>query len=130
MKSIDKVVRRETLYIAAFTLILSVLMEAVFLAIGYWDLRVLLGNLLGGAAAIANFLLMGITVQLATESDEKDARNKMKLSQSLRALMLFAVAALGCILDCFNTAAVLIPLFFPRVAIIFRPLIHDGNSND
>ena len=47
----------------------------------------------------------------------------MRASQSIRMVILFAVAALGAMLDVFNTAAVLIPLFFPRIAIAFQPLL-------
>lgn len=46
---IDAIVRRETIYIAVWVGILSLLMEAVFLIIGKWDYTVLLGNLLSGA---------------------------------------------------------------------------------
>jgi hypothetical protein len=38
-------------------------------------------------------------------------------------LMIFAVAAIGVLLSCFHTVAVLLPLFFPRIAIALRPLI-------
>ena len=39
------------------------------------------------------------------------------------AVACLAVAALGAALDVFNTVAVLIPLFFPRIAIAFQPLL-------
>lgn len=54
MKKVDKTVLRETGYIALFVILLSVLMQAVFLIIGKWDYTVLLGNLLS-AAAVGNF---------------------------------------------------------------------------
>ena len=46
MKKIDRTVLTETGYIALSVLILSALMQAVFLAVGAWDGAVLLGNLL------------------------------------------------------------------------------------
>ena len=95
MKKIDRTVLTETGYIALSVLILSALMQAVFLAVGAWDGAVLLGNLLGGAAAITNFFLMGLTVQAATAKDEKNAKAAMRLSQSLRTVFLFTAAALG-----------------------------------
>ena len=61
MKKIDSVVLRETGYIALWVLIFSVLMEAVFLVTGYFDYTVPLGNLLGAAATVLNFFLMGLT---------------------------------------------------------------------
>lgn len=128
MRPIDKTVQRETGYIAVSVLLLSVLLQAVFLVIGRWDYTVLLGNLLGGGAAVLNFFLMGLTVQEATTREEKNARSLMKLSQSLRTVALFAVAALGVLLNCFNTVTALVPLFFPRIAVAFRPLIGKKKS--
>lgn len=127
MKKIDATVVRETVYIAGFVLILSVLMEAVFLLVGYWDYTVLLGNLLSAVAAVGNFFLMGLTVQKAVEKDEKNAANAMKLSQAMRSLLLFAVAALGALAPCFHLLATLIPLFFPRIAVAFRPLFRKNS---
>lgn len=113
---------KETRYIASFVLIFSVLTQAIFLIIGKWDYTVLLGNILSGGVAIMNFFLMGITVQSAVNKEDKEARGTMKMSQSLRTLLLFAAAALGVLLPCFHTVTSLIPLFFPRIAIAFKPL--------
>ena len=49
MSKIDPAIKQETKYIALTTLILSALMEAVYLIIGQWNLAVLFGNLLGAA---------------------------------------------------------------------------------
>lgn len=122
MKKIDKTVMHETGYITVWVLIFSILMQAVFLIIRKWDYTVLLGNLLGAAAAVLNFFLMGLTVQAATVKEEKEAKATMKLSQSLRTLMLFAAAIIGAAVPCFQIIASLLPLFFPRIAIAFRPL--------
>ena len=59
---LDPTVKKETLYIAAWTAVLSLVMHAVFLALGAWNLSVLWGNLLSLAAGILNFLLLGLTV--------------------------------------------------------------------
>lgn len=122
MKKIDPTVLREFGYISAFTVIFSVLMQSVFLIIGKWDYTVLLGNLLGAAAAVGNFLLLGITVQTALDKEEKDAKNLMKISQTGRMFMLFAVAMIGYLVPIFNVIAVVIPYLFPRIAIALRPL--------
>ena len=123
MKKIDPTVARETWYIFASTLILSVFMQAVFLVIGKWDLTVLFGNILGASAAVGNFLLLGLTVQSAVLKEEKEARNLIKLSQTLRFFLLIAVAIVGYLVPIFNPIAVIIPLLFPRVAIAFRPFL-------
>ncbi len=124
MTKLDPTVKKETVYIAIFSLLCSMLMQAVFLVIGKWDYTVLLGNLLGLIASVGNFLLLGITVQNALGKEEKDARDFMKVSQRLRTLMLFAVAIVGYLLAVFNTVALVIPYLFPRLAIAFRPLLN------
>lgn len=128
MIKIDKTVKKETGYIALWTLVLSILMQAVFLVVRHWDYTVLLGNLLSGVLGVCNFLLMGLAVQRAVEQDEKDAKTTMRASQSLRTFLLFAVAAVGVLLPCFHTVAVLVPLFFPRLAIAIRPIVKGGEK--
>jgi amino acid permease len=124
MKKIDPVVVKETIYIAVSSLILSALLQAVFLIIGKWDYTILLGNILGYVAAAGNFLTMGLSVQKAVEMNEKDAKARMKASQSFRMLFLFIIAVIGYAVPVFNTIAVVIPLLFPRVAILLRPLFN------
>lgn len=122
MAKIDETVMRETRYIAGITIILSVIMEAVFLIIGKWDYTVLLGNIFGGAVAIVNFLLMGITIQKAILKDEKEAATLMKLSQTLRNMMLLITCVIAIAIPFMNGVAAVIPLFFPRIAISLIPL--------
>ena len=123
MKVLDPTVKRETVYILTVSLLCSMLMQAVFLILGKWDYTVLLGNLLGLIASVGNFLLLGITIQNALGKDEKDARDRMKVSQMLRTLLLFVVALVGYLLSVFNVVALVIPYLFPRIAIAVRPLL-------
>ena len=121
MARINGTVLKETRYIALFSCILSLLMQAVFLIVlRKFDYTVLLGNLLGLIAGVGNFFFMGIGVQKAVEKDEKGAKNVLKFSQTARFFGIFVIAALGIVLDCFNTVAVIAPLFFPRIAIAAR----------
>ncbi len=120
MKKIDKTVKKETGFVLVFVLIFSVLMESVFLILGKWDYTVLLGNVLGAVAATGNFLLLGITVQNALGKDEKEARNRMKLSQMMRLFMMFIVALVAYLVPVFEIIAVVVPFIFPRIAIALR----------
>jgi len=122
MKKIDRTVRQETLFVAAGTVLLSVLLNAVFLLIGKWNLTVLAGNLLGAVFAVLNFFLMGITVQSSVGKDEKAIKTRVKFSIIFRELMLLGVAIAGVLLpSVFNIIALLISFFFPRIVIMLRP---------
>ena len=122
---VDATIKKETKYIAYFSLILSVIMQAVFLLLKRWDYTVILGNVLSFSVAVLNFYIMGITVQKAVLMDESDARKLIKSSQSLRTAGMFLLLAIGVALPIFNTIAVIVPVFFPRIAVTFRPLIKD-----
>ncbi len=126
--NIDKTVAKETKYIAAFTLVLSVLMNGIFLIVGEWDYKVLLGSVWGIIIAVGNFLVMGLFVQKAVTQEEKDARQTVKASQRLRFFGIIVLCIVGVLIPVFNAVAVLVPLLFPRVAIAFRPLV-DKNFN-
>ncbi|HBK02259.1 MAG TPA: hypothetical protein DDY77_04430 [Clostridiales bacterium] len=126
----QKTVITETLFVAIFTFGLSAVMNAVFIALKSWDYKVLTGSLLSSVASTLNFYIMGIVVQgiIANKSLEpKDRQQRVKLSFTLRMIGLAAVVALGVALPYFNTWAVVIPIFFPRIAMLFRPLFGKGN---
>lgn len=132
---VDKTVKQESLYLLFGVIILSAIMEAVFLICGSFDYTVILGNLLGGGVAVLNFFLMGLTLQKSLADDDPQmAKNRVKMSQSFRFLMLIAVAILGGLLPCFNLIAVIVPFFFPRIVLTIRGLkIKDSpvsNTND
>lgn len=126
MPKADKTVLKETKYIACWTIILSVLMQGIFLIISMWDYTVLLGNILSGGAMILNFFFMGLSVQKAVETDDQEARKIMRTSQTLRNFFIFVVLVAGVCAPCFSTIAVIIPLFFTRIAIALRPLLDKG----
>lgn len=121
---LDRTVLRETTYIFCSTFILSILMQAVFIIAGAWDITVLLGNLLGLIAAVGNFLLMGITVQMAVTKDEKESKKLVKVSQMGRLFLMLIIALIGYILPIFNLLSLVITYLFPRIAIMFRPMFN------
>ena len=123
MSRLDPTVRKETAYIAAWVLLLSLLMEAVFLLLGKWDLSVLAGNAIGGIAAVANFLLLGITVTRAASGPKEKSALRVRSSMTARLLGLAAVCALAVGLLHTNVYATLLPLLFYRVGIAFRPML-------
>ena len=124
MKKLDPVIVKETLYIAGWSLVFSMLMQAVFLLIGFWDYTVLLGNILSVSVMILNFFLMCLTIIKMVELEKQgvDAKKYMKVSKTYRFFMIIVVLVLGAVLKCFNLWATIIPVIFPRIAIAFRPL--------
>ena len=124
MNQIDPAVRKETRYVSLFVLILSALMESVFLVLRHWSLSVLFGNLLGASVAVLNFFLMGLTVQKALGKDPKDARDAVKASQRYRLLLQLLPIVLSLVLsDLFHPVSAILPLFFPRIAFALFPLV-------
>ena len=117
---VNKVVKQETLYIGIAGVVLSLLMQAVFLVFRWWNLTVLLGNLFGFGISLLNFFLMALTVQIAVEQSPEDAKRTMKQSQTKRIFLLILAMAVVCLVDCFNIWAGLIPFLFPRIAVGLR----------
>lgn len=117
---VEMTVKKETTYIAAWAAILSLLMQAIFILLKKWDYTVLLGNLWGGTIAVANFFVMGLFVQKAVTQTEDEARKTIKLSYSLRNVALLVLVILGVVAPFFSTGAVLIPLFFPSIAVYLK----------
>ena len=121
MKKVDNAILEETKFIAIWTLIFSMLMQAVFLVVGAWDYTVLLGNLLMAVCGILNFFFLGLTVQKATEKeDENERKSLLKFSKIFRMIFILGVGILGATLPCFNIWATVITIIFPRLAILIR----------
>lgn len=99
-------------------------MIGIFALLGAYDSRVLLGGLVGGAVAVANFLVMAIGVNLAADKAEnqnvKGGQATIKGSYLLRmigmAVVLFAFAKSGLC----NVIALVIPLIFVRFTLTLQ----------
>lgn len=123
MSKIDSTVLKETRYVFFLSLILSLIMQAAFLILGYWNYTFIWGNILGLAASVGNFLLMGLTVQKALGKEEKEIKKLVQLSQSGRLFILLIVALIANFVSVFSLLATVIPYIFPRIAVMIRPLI-------
>ncbi len=122
---LQKTILKETLRIALGTFCLSVIMNIVILLLNMWDITALTGTLLGATIAIANFFLLGVTVQIITDNPDNEKRNKLKLqlSYSLRMLLVLAAIAIGVISDYFLWVCVVLPVFFPRITIAIMQIM-------
>ena len=124
MAGLDPAVKKETGYIAVWVLLLSLLMEAVFLIIGRWELPVLFGNLGGAALAIGNFFLLAFVVSKAVEKGKpEEAASRVKATAAMRLIGMGGLAALLIGVFHTNVYATVIPLLFPRIGLLFRPMI-------
>ena len=124
MSGMDPAVKKETGYIAVWVVLLSVIMEAVFLILRAWDLSVLIGNIGGGAAVIGSFFLLAWTVSKAVNSGKpEEAAKRVKASAGLRLIGVGGVCALLIGVFHTNVYATVIPLLFPRIGLMFRPMI-------
>lgn len=117
MGKVDTIVMKETKSLALVVLILSALLEAVYLIIGHWNYTVLLGNILGGGVGLLNFFLMGISLQKALSKQVSDAKATARLSQTYRNIMILAVLAIAYLAPCFDIIPTIISLFFATLGV-------------
>lgn len=129
MKRIDPVVTKETVRILIGSIALSAVMNAVFLILGFWNMPVLYGTLLGTFGAVLNFFLMAQTVSHSVTLQQDEVKRKVRFSHSLRTLMLLVLMILGVAFNCFNTIAALVPFLFPRIIIAAYRLTHREDFN-
>ena len=117
------VVKKETGYIAAGTVLLSTLVQIVWAALYDYDSSVFIGGLWGGAVAILNFVLMGIAVQkVANETDQMSAKRRMQASYQFRMMLIIFTTVLAVIIPGVNWMMAAVSLFFPRLTILVMPL--------
>lgn len=126
---LDKTIIRETKYIAVCVSVFSIIMEAVFIILSKWSMRVLFGNILGATTAILNFLVMGVTLQRAISKNDENAKKLIKTSWLFRTFVLFMVVITGVSVKGISAISTIIPLFFPRFAIFLRPLWKDRDNS-
>ena len=119
-----KYVLRQTGIVALGEALGVAAMIGIFALLGDYDKSVLLGGIVGGAVAVANFLVMAIGVNLAADKaeqqDVKGGQAAIKGSYMLRmigmAVVLFAFAKSGLC----NVIALVIPLIFVRFTLTLQ----------
>ena len=109
---------KETKRIGVGTLIMLVVMLAVYAVLGKFTVGVLLGGLLGSAYAIFNFFLLGMTLQKAASmTDQQMAHMKVRSSYSTRMIGMLILAVVAFALPFVEGIPCLIALLFPRATI-------------
>ena len=126
---IDKTVQKETVCVVIGELIMTALMVAVYLIIGKFELDVLISALIGASISILNFFMLGLTVQKAvTMEDENNRKNLMKISQSMRFLLIAVLIVVFCAVCKLPPIPMVIPLFFTRITFFVRQIIINKND--
>lgn len=109
---------KETKRIAVGTIIMLVVMLAVYAVLGKFTVGVLLGGLLGSAYAIFNFFMLGMTLQKAASmTDQQMAHMKVRSSYSTRMIGMLILAVIAFALPFVEGIPCLIALLFPRATI-------------
>lgn len=119
---IQPAVLKETGHIALGVCLGDAVMLVVFALLKQLDYTVLLGALLGSAAAIGNFLLMGISCQRAMDDPDR-AKVLVQRSYTRRMLGMVAVMAVGFLAPCFHVIAVVVPFLLPSATIYAMRLL-------
>ena len=123
-----KIVFQETAIVAVGELICTAAMVGIFALMGYFDIGVVLGAIVGAVLAIGNFLFMAIGASLAADKaeaqDVKGGQNLLQVSMLLRYAVLFIVLFACGRSGIFNLIALVLPLVFVRptltIAEFFR----------
>ena len=134
----------ETLIILLGELAVSLIICAVYLALGEFSYKVPLGALLGSAVTVLNFLFLSITTnrafdkiveargtaEFSDEEAEKFAKDHqaelssaVKLSFIVRTLTMLAALVIAFLLDWFDPIATVIPLLMLRPILSLQALI-------
>ena len=109
---------KETKRIAVGTVIMLVVMLAVYAVLGKFTVGVLIGGLLGSAYAIFNFFMLGMTLQKAASmTDQQMAHMKVRSSYSTRMIGMLILAVVAFELPFVEGIPCLIALLFPRATI-------------
>ena len=119
-----KYVLRQTGVVALGEAVGVAAMIGIYALLSSFDRSVLLGGIVGGAVAVANFFVMAIGVNMAADKaenqDVKGGQATIKGSYALRmigmAVILFAFAKSGLC----NVIALVVPLIFTRFTLTLQ----------
>ena len=126
--NIRKFILRETGIIAIGQLICVGAMVGIFALLGYFDLGVIIGGIVGMTLSLGNFFFMAISADLAADKaknqDVKGGQAAIKSSFLLRLAVIFVVLFAFAKSGIANPLAMVLPLVFVRpiltVAEFFR----------
>lgn len=90
-----KFLLRETLYLVIGEAICLAVMLMIYALLGYFNLSVFLGGLVGAILGVLNFFFMGISADAAAdkavEQNVKGGKTTIRLSYQVRLLVMFII---------------------------------------
>lgn len=111
---------KKMLLCIALMLILELL---VFFILGFFDIAVLYGGLLGSLVSFLNFFFLAVTVEMSVKKGKANAQGTMGISYMVR-LLFIALAVVFAIKSSYiNYVSAVIPLIFPRISILILNIL-------
>ncbi len=95
-----------------------------------WRWALLWGMLLGNIYSVFNFLLLGIAVDKAVHKRPSRAQAYMVTMFLLRYLLTAVLITVSLVTDLFHPAAVIIPIFFPKLALTLQGIFAKKRKED
>ena len=121
MNESRKIVFKETAVVLIGQIVCVGLMYTVYWLLGRFDRSVLLGGLVGGLLATANFFFMAVGATLAADKAEEDnvkgGKAMIQSSYLLRLAVLFVILFACAKSGWFDLIALVLPLVFVRPAL-------------
>ena len=95
----------------------------VFFILGFFDITVLYGGLLGSLVSFLNFFFLAVTVEMSVKKGKANAQGTMGISYMVR-LLFIALAVVFAIKSSYiNYVSAVIPLIFPRISILILNIL-------
>ena len=113
-----KIVFKETAIVLIGQIVCVAVMLGIYALLGRFDLSVLLGGIVGGVLATANFFFMAVGATLAADKAEQDnvkgGKAMIQSSYTIRLVVLVVVLFACAKSGYFDLLALLLPLVFTR----------------
>lgn len=121
---------KQTLKIFLGSVILAMIMLAVFAFTGYFSSNALLGAALGVFTASLNFFLLSLTLEYALGKGVGKAQGIMGLSYTVRIVIIAIIVVFAIKAPNINYVATAIPLVFPRIVIYALSFLRKNKKED
>ena len=123
----DRSLLKEIKNMSVMLAICTLVMLAVFFVSGYGGLGAVFGSLIGYAAALLNYFLLALTIDVSVKR-KTSVQAFMGLSYTLRLAIIAAAVIFSIKSNYINYVAAVIPLVFPRI-IIFITKAHRSKKH-